>query len=248
MIQQSNTRIKCLCSTVWRRWIYKDSCPSFSMPANSNIGFNFSDFPLHSKSNLTISKPKLVSDMKAAPMTNWKNIVPLIKSRAETKMLKWVLNLNIPALPTLQDAELPIHLLTFLWKWTASMSDCFICTSVILFTSGNVVRKCRVHALKYSPMAKKKLATVTWTNEYTLAIVIWMENRQIHPTKVSSLKGVLQSSQRLCQFAQWLFRENVTLFSVAEINVLARYARLECIQCKRRTLPWRLPLVRSMER
>lgn len=134
--------------------------------------------------NLTISKPKLVSDMKAAPMINWKNTVPLIKSRAVTKMLQWVRNLNILSY---QSCKVPRHLLTFPWKWTASMSDCFIRTPAILSTSGNIVRKCRVHALKYSPMAKKKLATVTWTNEYTLAIVIWMQNRQIHPSKESSL-------------------------------------------------------------
>lgn len=138
-----------------------------------------------------------------------------------------------------------LHLLTLLWKWIASISARFLfalSTFVgifpnISFMSMNISWKWSAHALKYSPMAKKKNAVDMWTNENTHARTFWTQKRQVQPMKESSLKGVLNVGKD-CVHSVWTsVHYKLTSISTAKINSSVRWIHLGRNQSKRRTLP-----------
>lgn len=137
------------------------------------------------------------------------------------------------------------HLLTFLWKWIASISARFIFTlrsiggicPTISFMAVNIAWKCCAHALKYNPMAKKKIAVDMWTNENTHATTFWTQKRQAQPMNESSLKGVLNVVKDCVDSARSSVRYGLTSISAAKTNSSVRCIRLARNLSKRRTLP-----------
>lgn len=119
-----------------------------------------------------------------------------------------------------------LHLLTLLWKWIASISARFpfalstfvgVCAK-ISFVFVNITWKWSAHALKYNPMAKKKIAVDMWTNENTHAKTFWTQKRQAQPTNESSLKGVLNELEN-CADSLWSsIHSGPTSISAAKIN------------------------------